>query len=71
MEKIEVDFSKKIAAEKEDHEVSMALIQLMKIADQSARLVQMMRSMPDDTNIMAWAQDKISKSEHFIEAVYD
>ena len=38
----------------------------MKIADQSTRLVQMVRSMPDDENIMAWAQDKISKAEHFL-----
>ncbi len=67
----ELDFSEKIRAEKEDHEVSMALTQLMKIADQSTRLVQMVRSMPDDENIMAWAQDKISKAEHFVEAVYD
>ena len=55
----------------EDHEISMAETQLMKIAVQSAQLVELMRTMRDGSDIMAWAQDKISKAEHFVEAVHD
>jgi len=54
----------------EDHEVSMAASQMMKIARQSTQLAMMLREMPE-SDIMAWAQDKISKSEHYVEAVYD
>ena len=54
----------------EDHEVSMAASQMMKIARQSTQLAMMLREMPE-SDIMTWAQDKISKSEHYVEAVYD
>ncbi len=56
--------------EYDDHEVSMAATQMMKIARQSTQLAMMLKEMPE-ANMMAWVQDKISKSEHFIEAVYD
>lgn len=71
MKKIELDFTEQIKAQKEDHEVSMAKTQLMKISQQAGELAAMMGSASDQENIMAWAQDKISKAEHFIEAVYD
>jgi len=71
MKRVELDFSNQIKAQKEDHEVSMARSQLKKIAMQSSELAQMMSGMDNGENIMAWAQDKISKAEHFIEAVYD
>ena len=58
------------ANEYSDHEVSMAASQMMKIARQSTQLAMMLREMPE-SDIMAWAQDKISKSEHYVEAVYD
>ena len=53
-----------------DHEVSMSKSQLMKIAFQAEKLVQILNN-SEEGDIMAWAQDKISKAEHFIEAVYD
>ena len=31
----------------------------------------MMERMPEDINLMAWVQDKISKSEHMMDAAYD
>ncbi len=58
------------ADEYSDHEVSMAASQMMKIARQSTQLAMMLREMPE-SDIMAWAQDKISKAEHYVEAVYD
>lgn len=54
--------------EKEDHEASMAKGQLRKISSQAGALS---RAIPDDAELMAWAQDKISKAEHFVEAVHD
>ena len=62
---------KKAKADSEDHEVSMAEAQLRKISKLSSELAVMMAAMPEDANIMAWVQDKISKAEHFIEAAYD
>lgn len=57
--------------EVDDHEISMAITQLTKVAMQSAALVRYMRSARDGANLMAWTQDKVSKAEHMIEAVYD
>jgi hypothetical protein len=54
--------------EKEDHEASMAKGQLRKISSQAGVLS---KAIPDDAELMAWAQDKISKAEHFVEAVHD
>ena len=54
--------------EKKDHEASMAKGQLRKISSQAGSLS---RAIPDDAELMAWAQDKISKAEHFVEAVHD
>ena len=62
---------KQSKADSEDHEVSMAEIQLRKIAQKAATLSMLMSRMPKDANIMAWVQDKISKSEHMMEAAYD
>tara|TARA_Y100001937_G_scaffold109591_1_gene154416 strand:+ start:37881 stop:39395 length:1515 start_codon:yes stop_codon:yes gene_type:complete len=62
---------KKAKADSEDHEVSMAEAQLRKISKLSSELAVMMAAMPEDANIMAWVQDKISKAEHFVEAAYD
>ena len=49
----------------------MAEIQLKKIAKKAAILAMMMERMPEDINLMAWVQDKISKSEHMMDAAYD
>jgi len=58
-------------SQEEDHEKSMAEGQLAKISMQSEAIRNKISEMPEDYNLMAWAQDKISKAEHFIEAVYD
>ena len=58
-------------ADYDDHEISMAESQLKKISQQSALLAMMMSRMPEDANLMAWVQDKISKAEHMIGAAYD
>ena len=63
-------YSKADIEEYEDHEVSMAASQMMKIARQSTQLAMMLKDMPE-SNMMAWTQDKISKAEHYVEAVYD
>ena len=62
---------KKSKADVEDHEGTMAEIQLKKIAKKAAILAMMMERMPEDINLMAWVQDKISKSEHMMDAAYD
>ena len=63
--------SDKAKADVEDHEGTMAEIQLKKIAKKAAILAMMMERMPEDINLMAWVQDKISKSEHMMDAAYD
>ena len=62
---------KKSKADVEDHEGTMAEIQLKKIAKKAAILAMMMERMPEYINLMAWVQDKISKSEHMMDAAYD
>ena len=56
--------------EVDDHEISMAIAQLTKVAMQSAALVRYMRSARDGANL-GLDPDKVSKAEHMIEAVYD
>ena len=51
-----------------DHEIGMSISQLKKISYQAGYLANMLEKLGQEEQIMAWAQDKISKSEHFIEA---
>ena len=49
-------------------EGGMAKGQLMKISKQAGELAEKIQN---GINLDAWVQDKISKAEHFVEAVYD
>lgn len=49
-------------------EGNMAKGQLIKIAKQATELLQKVQN---GSELDAWVQDKISKAEHFVEAVYD
>jgi len=51
-----------------DDEGRMAKQQLIKIAKSAAALASMMN---DNTQLEGWVQDKISKSEHNMTAIYD
>jgi hypothetical protein len=55
--------------EEEDYEGEMAKIQLMKIADNAMQIARMIKS--EDQQLEAWVQDKISVSEHHMQAVRD
>lgn len=52
-----------------DYEGEMAKIQLMKIADNAMQIARMIKS--EDQQLEAWVQDKISVSEHHMQAVRD
>jgi phage anti-repressor protein len=52
----------------QSEEGSMAKGQLKKIAMQASHLYSMLG---EDDEMEAWVQDKLSKAEHFVEAVYD
>lgn len=52
-----------------DYEGEMARVQLMKIAENAAEIASMISS--PDQQLEAWVQDKISVSEHHMQAVRD
>jgi hypothetical protein len=51
-----------------DDEGRMAKQQLLKIAEHALAVASMMT---DNTQLESWVQDKISKSEHNMTAIYD
>lgn len=51
-----------------DDEGRMAKQQLIKIAECAINVANMLT---DDTQLESWVQDKISKSEHNMSAIYD
>ena len=50
-----------------DHEGSMARSQLLRSAEYSAKLIQMIG---DDTMLEAWVQSKLTKASDYLGAVY-
>jgi hypothetical protein len=51
-------------------EVRMLKAQLKKAYDQIAEMVQMLQSMPDDTDVEAWLQSKITKISDYTNSVH-
>lgn len=68
METEEMEMQESNEVEK-DYEGEMAKIQLMKIADNAMQIARMIKS--EDQQLEAWVQDKISVSEHHMQAVRD